>query len=88
MSTATDGFGRFLLDRFPSRPPIRVTRIAVLAVVGFVVLSPLAGSLRHTPRDKIGISYGGGRFEGAHFQRVVAPGSDLFVNGISDRLYL
>ena len=38
-------------------------RLGVRAAVGLVffvgVVSPLAGSLKHTPQDKIGISYGG-----------------------------
>ena len=36
----------------------------------------------------IGISYGGGPFEAAHFQRIVKPGSGLFFNGWFDPLYL
>lgn len=41
-----------------------------------------------TPRDKIGLSYGGGVFEGAHFQGIKQPGSGLFFNGWGDKLYL
>ncbi len=41
-----------------------------------------------TPRNRIGISYGGGPFEGTHYQGVVSPGSSLFFNGILDPLYL
>ena len=36
----------------------------------------------------VGISYGGGPFEAAHFQRIVKPGSSLFFNGWFDPLYL
>ena len=36
----------------------------------------------------VGISYGGGPFESAHFQRIVKPGSSLFFNGWFDPLYL
>jgi hypothetical protein len=36
----------------------------------------------------VGISYGGGPIEGVHFQRVIQPGSRLFVNGLFDSLYL
>lgn len=39
------------------------------------------------PRDKIGLSYGGGIFEGAHFQKIVPGGTGLFINGWGDRLY-
>jgi regulator of protease activity HflC (stomatin/prohibitin superfamily) len=44
--------------------------------------------LKKTPRDRVGISYGGGPFEGVHFQRIVQPGSNLFFNGLFDNLYL
>lgn len=61
-------------------------------VVGafFVVVFSFVGltSMRKTPRDHIGISYGGGPIEGAHFQRIVEPGSGLFFNGLRDQLYL
>jgi regulator of protease activity HflC (stomatin/prohibitin superfamily) len=36
----------------------------------------------------VGISYGGGPVEAAHFQKVVEPGSGLFFNGVFDPLYL
>ena len=58
------------------------------AVVALVLLTTLLGSVRKTPRDKIGISYGGGPIEGQHFQRIVQPGSNLFVNGFADKLFL
>jgi hypothetical protein len=45
-------------------------------------------SLKKTPRNMVGISYGGGPLEAAHFQRIVMPGSRLFFNGLSDSLYL
>ena len=44
--------------------------------------------LKKTPKNRIGISYGGGPFESAHFQRIVQPGSSLFFNGFFDPLYL
>lgn len=72
----------------PLRLSGRTVSLGLIAVVAVMVLVPLARSVRKTPQDKIGISYGGGPFEGAHFQRVVAPGSGLFVNGFEDRLYL
>ena len=46
------------------------------------------GGLKKTPRNMIGISYGGGPFEAAHYQRIVQPGSGLFFNGFYDPLYL
>ncbi len=57
-------------------------------IVAFVLLILLVNSVKKTPRDEIGVSYGGGPIEGAHFQRVVPPGSNLFVNGFADKLYL
>lgn len=69
----------------------RLFRLAVRIGIGIFVLvlgSTLFGSVRKTPRDQIGISYGGGPVEGQHFQRVVQPGSNLFVNGFADKLYL
>jgi SPFH domain / Band 7 family len=44
--------------------------------------------LKKTPRDRVGISYGGGPVEGTHYQRIVRPGSGLFFNGFFDSLYL
>jgi regulator of protease activity HflC (stomatin/prohibitin superfamily) len=64
---------------------------AIWVGVGFVALvlvSTLLGSVKKTPRDQIGISYGGGPVEGQHFQRIVQPGSNLFVNGFADKLFL
>lgn len=57
-------------------------------LVAVVLLILLFNSVKKTPRDQIGISYGGGPVEGAHFQRVVQPGSSLFINGFADKLYL
>ena len=71
--------------------PERVVRWVVWGVVGLVVLvlvSTLLGSVKKTPRDQIGISYGGGPIEGQHFQRIRQPGSNLFINGFADKLYL
>src|SRR5688500_10662549 len=78
----------------PALPPVQpkhIVRGAVLVVAGALVLIvavTLLGSVKKTPRDQIGISYGGGPIEGQHFQRVVNPGSNLFVNGFADKLYL
>lgn len=71
----------------PKRPGRGLALIAVVIVL--LALVPLVGSsLKRTPRDKVGISYGGGPIEGAHFQKIVQPGSALFFNGLFDPLYL
>ena len=66
----------------------RWVAIGVVAVFALVLVSTLLGSVRKTPRDQIGISYGGGPIEGQHFQKIVQPGSNLFINGFADKLYL
>lgn len=71
--------------------PKHVARTAVYvvaAVLALILVSTLLGSVKKTPRDQIGISYGGGPVEGQHFQRIVSPGSNLFINGFADKLYL
>ena len=57
-------------------------------IVGLILLIMLLNSVKKTPRDFIGISYGGGPIEGARFQQIKEPGSNLFVNGFADKLYL
>jgi regulator of protease activity HflC (stomatin/prohibitin superfamily) len=77
--------------RRPSLPKVG-GRIGVAAIAVLIVLLALvpavASTLEKTPRDKYGISYGGGPIEGAHFQKTVAPGSALFFNGLFDDLFL
>jgi hypothetical protein len=63
--------------------------IVVPVVLIALALAPsFFSGLKKTPRDRVGISYGGGPFEGVHFQRIVQPGSNLFFNGLFDNLYL
>jgi regulator of protease activity HflC (stomatin/prohibitin superfamily) len=57
-------------------------------LIGLALVPTFASGLTKTPRDRVGISYGGGPFEGVHFQRIVEPGSNLFFNGFFDHLYL
>ena len=57
-------------------------------VVILALIAVLPNPLKKTPRNMVGISYGGGPFEAAHFQRIVKPGSGLFFNGWFDPLYL
>ncbi len=63
----------------------------MLVIVGVILLAlapAFASGLKKTPRDRVGISYGGGPIEGSHFQRIVQPGHALFFNGLFDPLYL
>ena len=63
--------------------------LVVLIVILLLTFAPaFVSGMKKTPRNMIGISYGGGPFESAHFQRVVKPGSPLFFNGWYDPLYL
>lgn len=79
--------GGRVLRRLRRGPLARVG--IVLLLVGLLALAPVAmSSLKKTPRNMVGISYGGGPVEAAHFQKVVQPGSGLFFNGLSDPLYL
>jgi hypothetical protein len=77
-------------DRGRRRP--RLGRFGVIALLVAIVLLALVpavmSTLEKTPRDKIGISYGGGPIEGEHYQKIVQPGSGLFFNGLFDTLYL
>jgi regulator of protease activity HflC (stomatin/prohibitin superfamily) len=75
------------------RKPFRLSRKAIIVVA--VILVPIVvvalvpvivGAFKTTPRDKYGLSYTGGP-AGAHFQRVVNPGSGLFFNGWFASLY-
>jgi regulator of protease activity HflC (stomatin/prohibitin superfamily) len=98
MGGGAGGSGRRRRERAerprPQVPTVRaqhIVRGVVLVVVGALALvttATLLGSVKKTPRDQIGISYGGGPIEGQQFQRVVDPGSNLFVNGFADKLYL
>lgn len=73
------------------RSRFSVTQKILIVVVALVLLAltpAFFGSLKKTPRNMVGISYGGGPFESAHYQRIVQPGSSLFFNGWFDPLYL
>ena len=73
--------------RLASRRLLRVWVVLVL-MVAMALVPTLLTSLKKTPRNMVGISYGGGPIEAAHFQRIVQPGSGLFLNGLFDDLYL
>ena len=75
-----------------SRRPPRfgvVERVLLTVSVFLLFLFALAAfrGFTKTSRNMIGISYGGGPFESAHFQRIVQPGSSLFFNGFYDNFY-
>lgn len=62
--------------------------LVVAVALALAVAPALRASVTKTPQNRVGISYGGGPVEAAHFQRIVQPGSGLFVNGLFDQLYL
>jgi regulator of protease activity HflC (stomatin/prohibitin superfamily) len=76
--------GRMASLRRPSRKMV----IALIVIVALALVPLVASTLKKTPRNMVGISYGGGPLESAHFQRIVKPGSGLFFNGFFDPLYL
>lgn len=71
-----------------SMPGIKTVGAALVGLILLALLPSFASGFARTPRDRVGISYGGGPFEGSHFQKIVQPGSNLFWNGFSDPLYL
>ena len=62
--------------------------VVPVVLIALALAPSFFSGLKKTPRDRVGISYGGGPFEGVHFQRIVQPGSNLFFNGLFDTLYL
>jgi regulator of protease activity HflC (stomatin/prohibitin superfamily) len=62
--------------------------VVPVVLVALALAPTFFSGLKKTPRDRVGISYGGGPLEGVHFQRIVQPGSNLFFNGFFDDLYL
>jgi regulator of protease activity HflC (stomatin/prohibitin superfamily) len=71
-----------------SMPPGRILGLVLGGLLVVVVLIVFLSGFKKTPRDQVGLSYGGGPIEGAHFQQVVTPGHGLFFNGIADKLYM
>lgn len=69
-------------------PRVTVAVVAVVALALLALAPGVASGLVKTPRDRVGISYGGGPIEGIKFQKIVQPGSTLFWNGLLDPLYL
>jgi hypothetical protein len=71
-----------------SRRRLGLLPLILLLVLALALAPTVLSSLKKTPRDRYGISYGGGPFEGSRYQRIVQPGSNLFFNGLFDQLYL
>lgn len=69
------------------KPLMGLAAIIVLAVL-LAGVPMLRSAFQRTPKDRVGISYGGGPIEAIHFQKVVPPGHGLFFNGFFDSLYL
>jgi len=66
----------------------KVTAAVALGVFVIVLLATIPLYTDITPADKVGLSYGGGPFEGRKFQGVYQPGYARFINGWGDRLFL
>jgi regulator of protease activity HflC (stomatin/prohibitin superfamily) len=65
-----------------------IVPLIIIIVLLLAAAPTLLSTVRKTPRNRVGISYGGGPIEGVHFQRIIQPGSGLFINGLFDSLYL
>jgi regulator of protease activity HflC (stomatin/prohibitin superfamily) len=73
--------------RLPQRRLVLILALILIPILVLAVGPIVAGAIKKTPRDKFGLSYTGGP-AGAHFQRLVRPGSGLFFNGWFASLYL
>jgi hypothetical protein len=62
--------------------------IGLLAIYLLAITPVFISAWKKTPKNMIGISYGGGPVESAHFQGIIQPGSKLFYNGLFNQLYL
>jgi regulator of protease activity HflC (stomatin/prohibitin superfamily) len=67
------------------RAVARAAAVGLLLLI--VLLITVPSSFKKTDANEVGLSYGGGVFEGRHYQRQVNPGSGLFFNGVFDKLY-
>ena len=85
---AAEDDGKKRRFKLPGIKPGLAVFVVLAFIIAFAFVPMAASSLKKTPKDKVGISYGGGPFEAAHFQRIVDPGSSLFFNGWFDPLYL
>lgn len=60
------------------------TVVAILVILAFLTVNL---AMDKTDRDVIGVNYGGGPFEGRHFQQILEPGSSLTFVGWFDPTY-
>lgn len=74
-------------EGYARRGPIAVLIAAIVAVVIFLGALAVSWPFAKVPADQIGLSYGGGPFEGAQFQGIHEPSSSIFFNGWADKLY-
>lgn len=72
------------MRRYRSYGPIILVAIVLVVVATLVTMALAMGK---TDRNEIGIVYGGGPFEGRHFQQVLQPGSPLTFLGWFDPMY-
>lgn len=68
--------------------PLRGAVLVLVGVVALAMIPAIGSAFAKTPKDRIGITYGGGPIEGSHYQEVIQPGSGLFFKGFFDPLYL
>lgn len=59
---------------------------ALLVLLVFAGTACIPGT-KKTPQDMACLSFGGGPFEGPHYQGYHEPGKGLFINGLFDKLY-
>ncbi len=64
-----------------------ITVIIVSVVLALFTIVSLFFSVRKTEADRIGLSYGGGLFEGRQYQDTIQPGSGMKFLGWYDKFY-
>lgn len=72
----------------PRLGPAKGAALIVVLVVLLALIPALSTIFVKTPRDKVGITYGGGPIESVSFKEVIPPGSGLTLNGMFNSFYL
>lgn len=67
--------------------PVTYVVAGVTVAVLLALIPAISTVFVKTPRDKVGITYGGGPFEPVRFQKIIPPGSGLTFNGFFDTFY-